>query len=52
MTDTLLDHRSIRKYKADPIPNTILDYILEAGTRTSTKTRSKRSFYPVTSTSP
>jgi len=36
MTDTLLAHRSIRKYKADPIPNTILDYILEAGTRAST----------------
>ena len=36
MTDTLLNHRSIRKYKQDPIPNTILDYILEAGTRAST----------------
>jgi len=36
MTDTLLNHRSIRKYKADPIPNTILDYILEAGARAST----------------
>ncbi len=36
MTDTLLNHRSIRKYKPDPIPNTILDYILEAGTRAST----------------
>ncbi|MEA3460631.1 MAG: nitroreductase family protein [Bacteroidota bacterium] len=36
MTDTLLNHRSIRKYKTDPIPNTILDYILEAGTRAST----------------
>jgi len=36
MTDTLLNHRSIRKYKADPIPNTILDYILEAGTRAAT----------------
>lgn len=36
MTDTILNHRSIRKYKADPIPNTILDYILEAGTRAST----------------
>jgi nitroreductase len=32
----LLNHRSIRKYKEDPIPNTILDYILEAGTRAST----------------
>lgn len=36
MTDTILNHRSIRKYKDDPIPNTILDYILEAGTRAST----------------
>jgi len=36
MTDTLLNHRSIRKYKPDPIPYTILEYILEAGTRAST----------------
>jgi len=36
MTDTLLNHRSIRKYKKDPIPYTILQYILEAGTRAST----------------
>ena len=36
MTDTILNHRSIRKYKEDPIPNVILDYILEAGTRAST----------------
>ena len=36
MTDTLLNHRSIRKYKPDPIPSPILDYILEAGTRAST----------------
>ncbi|MCD4709352.1 MAG: nitroreductase family protein [Bacteroidales bacterium] len=36
MTDTLLNHRSIRKYKQDPIPDTILQYILEAGTRAST----------------
>lgn len=36
MTDTLLNHRSIRKYTGDPIPTTILDYILEAGTRAST----------------
>lgn len=36
MTDTLLNHRSIRKYKPDPIPSRILDYILEAGTRAST----------------
>lgn len=36
MTDTLLNHRSIRKYKEDPIPYSILQYILEAGTRAST----------------
>lgn len=36
MTDTLLNHISIRKYKQDPIPDTILQYILEAGTRAST----------------
>lgn len=36
MTDTLLNHRSIRKYKTDPIPHEILQYILEAGTRAST----------------
>lgn len=36
MTDTLLNHRSIRKYKTDPIPTAIMDYILEAGTRAST----------------
>lgn len=36
MTDTLLNHRTIRKYKDDPIPTPILDYILEAGTRAST----------------
>ena len=36
MTDTLLNHRSIRKYKPDPIPMPILEYILEAGTRAST----------------
>jgi nitroreductase len=36
MTDTLLNHRSIRKYKQDPIPYTILQYIIEAGTRAST----------------
>ena len=36
MTDTLLNHRTIRKYKTDPIPNAIMDYILEAGTRAST----------------
>ncbi|MEN8229458.1 MAG: nitroreductase family protein [Bacteroidota bacterium] len=36
MTDTLLNHRTIRKYKPDPIPEAILEYILEAGTRAST----------------
>ncbi len=36
MFDTILNHRSIRKYTGDPIPQAILDYILEAGTRAST----------------
>jgi FMN reductase (NADPH) len=36
MFDTILNHRSIRKYTGDPIPGVILDYILEAGTRAST----------------
>jgi len=36
MTDTILMHRTIREYKDDPIPDVILDYILEAGTRAST----------------
>lgn len=36
MFDTILNHRSIRKYTGDPIPNAVLDYILEAGTRAST----------------
>jgi len=36
MTDTILNHRTIRKYKTDPIPHEILQYILEAGTRAST----------------
>jgi nitroreductase len=36
MFDTLLNHRTIRKYKPDPIPDEILKYILEAGTRAST----------------
>ena len=35
MFDTILNHRSIRKYTEDPIPSEILDYILEAGTRAS-----------------
>lgn len=36
MFDTILNHRTIRKYKPDPIPREILQYILEAGTRAST----------------
>jgi len=36
MFDTILNHRSIRKYTGDPIPNEVLDYVLEAGTRAST----------------
>jgi nitroreductase len=36
MFDTILNHRSIRKYTGDPVPDEILDYILEAGTRAST----------------
>jgi nitroreductase len=36
MFDTLLNHRTIRRYTGDPIPDEILSYILEAGTRAST----------------
>ncbi|MDX2432177.1 MAG: NADPH-dependent oxidoreductase [Bacteroides sp.] len=36
MFDTILNHRSIRKYTGEPIPTAIMDYILEAGTRAST----------------
>ncbi len=36
MFDTILNHKSIRKYTNDPIPNEVLDYILEAGTRAPT----------------
>jgi nitroreductase len=36
MFDTILNHRTIRKYTGDPVPEKILDYILEAGTRAST----------------
>lgn len=36
MTDTIFKHRSIRKYKADPIPPKILEKILKAGSRAST----------------
>lgn len=36
MIDTILNHRSIRKYKSDPIDKEILDQILYAGARAST----------------
>lgn len=36
MTDIIFQHRSIRKYKPDPIPEKILDKILMAGSRAST----------------
>lgn len=36
MLNTIFEHRSIRKYKTDPIPEDILNEILEAGTRAST----------------
>ena len=36
MIDTIFQHRSIRKYKSDPVENTLLNQILEAGTRAST----------------
>lgn len=36
MTDTIFNHRSIRKYKPDPVPEDILKEILTAGTRAST----------------
>jgi len=35
MTDTILNHRSIRKYKTDKIPEKILELILNAGIRAS-----------------
>lgn len=34
--DLLLKHRSIRKYTADPIPDSVLQQVLEAGTRAAT----------------
>ncbi|MFW5758659.1 MAG: nitroreductase family protein, partial [Bacteroidota bacterium] len=34
--DNLLKHRSIRKYKSDPIDENILENILHAGFRAST----------------
>lgn len=36
MIDTIFQHRSIRKYKSDPVPSEVLDRILEAGSRAST----------------
>lgn len=35
MQNTILNHRTIRKYKSDPIPSKDLNDILEAGTRAS-----------------
>ena len=34
--DTILNHKTIRKYKPDPIPDEVLNKILEAGSRAST----------------
>jgi len=36
MINTILNHRTIRKYKSDPVPDEIMDRILEAGVRAST----------------
>ena len=36
MIDTILSHRSIRKYKSTPIADDLLGQVLEAGTRAST----------------
>jgi len=36
MISTILQHRTIRKYKTDPVPDDILLKIIEAGTRAST----------------
>ena len=36
MLDTIFNHRSIRKYKSDPIEEIVLEEILAAGTRAST----------------
>lgn len=36
MTDTIFNHRSIRKYKPDPIPAEVMNKVLEAGSRAST----------------
>jgi nitroreductase len=36
MLETIFKHRSIRNYKSDPVPDKVLNEILEAGTRAST----------------
>ena len=36
MLDVIFNHRSIRKYKSDPIPAELLDQVLLAGSRAST----------------
>lgn len=36
MKETILQHRSIRRYRPDPVPPDVLSQILEAGTRAST----------------
>ncbi len=36
MLDTIFNHRSVRKYKTEPIDDDMLNQILEAGTRAST----------------
>ena len=36
MTDTIFNHRSIRKYRTEPIDDRVLDKVLEAGSRAST----------------
>lgn len=36
MLDTIFDHRSVRKYKSEPVDDAILNKIMEAGTRAST----------------
>ena len=36
MLNTILNHRSIRNYTSDPIPESFLEEILRAGSRAST----------------
>jgi len=36
MLDTIINHRSIRKFKSEPVDDMILNEVLEAGTRAST----------------